>query len=200
MYRFFFKEVIDFYFAIILFIFFSPLMILIYLILYVLIGSPLYFQKRPGYKNKTFTIYKFKTLIDKKCKTYKFNKKTFKFGILLRKTGVDELPQLVNILKGEMSFIGPRPLLLQYLKLKQFTNHPRSKCLPGITGLAQISNKKRNKKNKWKLQLDADKYYFKNLSLILDTKILIGTIFKLLFLNNKEDYLVERPLDKKIFN
>lgn len=200
MYKVFFKQVIDFYLAFILIIFFSPLMLLISLILYILIGSPLYFQKRPGYANKTFTIYKFKTLVDKKCRVYRFNKKTFKFGIFLRKTGMDELPQLVNILRGEMSFIGPRPLLLQYLKLKQFINHPRSKCTPGITGLAQIKNKKINKKHKWKQQLDADKFYYENLSLILDFKILVGTIFKLLLLNNKEDYLVERPLDKNFFD
>jgi len=200
MYSVFFKQVIDFYLAFILLIFLSPLMLMIYLILYILIGSPLYFQKRPGYKNKTFTIYKFKTLIDKNCKIYRFNKETFKFGIFLRKTGMDELPQLVNILKGEMSFIGPRPLLVQYLKLKQFTNHPRSKCIPGITGLAQINNKKKRTKHKWKQQLDADKYYYKNLSLVLDIKILIGTIFKLLLQNKKEDYLIERPLSKNFFN
>ena len=200
MYRVFFKQVIDFYFAIILFIFFSPLMLMIYLILYILIGSPLYFQKRPGYKNKIFTIYKFKTLIDKKCKIYRFNKQTFKFGVFLRKTGMDELPQLVNILRGEMSFIGPRPLLIQYLKLKQFVNHDRSKCIPGITGFALIDKRTRIKKKKWQHQLDADKYYYMNLSLILDVKILIGTIFKLLLLNKKKDYLIERPLNKKTFN
>ena len=200
MYRVFFKEVIDFYLALFFLIFFSPLIIMIYLILYILIGSPLYFQKRPGYENKIFTIYKFKTLIDKKCKIYGFNKKTFKFGTFLRKTGMDELPQLVNILKGEMSFIGPRPLLIQYLKLNQFANHARSKCIPGITGLSQINNEIRTKKNKWRRQLDADKYYYKNLSLILDIKIFIKTIFKLLLLNKKEDYLIERPLDEKFFN
>lgn len=200
MYRNFFKDVFDFYLAIILLFILFPVMLSVYFVLYLLIGSPIYIQTRPGYMNKRFLIYKFKTLIDSKCKVYKSHNKTFKFGTFLRKTGIDEMPQLFNILKGEMSFIGPRPLLVQYLKLKQFTNHPRSKCIPGITGLAQINNKKKRTKHKWKQQLDADKYYYKNLSLVLDIKILIGTIFKLLLQNKKEDYLIERPLSKNFFN
>ena len=197
MYKSFFKYVIDFYLAIILFIIFSPIMLSVYLILYILIGSPIYFQKRPGYMNKSFIIYKFKTLIDKKCRNYRSQKKTFKFGTVLRKTGIDEMPQLFNILKGEMSFIGPRPLLMQYLKLKQFINHPRSKCIPGITGLAQIQRNKNEIKGKWKSHLNSDKYYFENLSLFLDMKILLITFVKIFLLNRKADYLVEKPLTKK---
>lgn len=167
MYKNFFKDLFDFYLAVILFIFFSPLMLLVCVILYLLIGSPIYFQKRPGYMNKPFIIYKFKTLIDKKCKIKKPHKTNFKFGDFLRKTGIDEMPQLLNILRGEMSFIGPRPLLMQYLKHKKFIDHPRSKCVPGITGLGQIQKnniKTKNLNNKWKLQLDKDKYYYENLS------------------------------------
>ena len=197
MYKIFFKYVFDFYLATILFIIFFPIMLTVYLILYILIGSPIYFQKRPGYMNKSFIIYKFKTLIDKKCRSYKSQKKTFKFGTLLRKTGIDEMPQLLNILKGEMSFIGPRPLLMQYLKLKQFINHPRSRCIPGITGLAQIQRNKNGIKGKWKSHLNSDKYYFENLSLFLDMKILLITFVKIFLLNRKEDYLVEKPLTKK---
>ncbi len=197
MYRNFLKDCLDFYFAIILFLLFLPLMILIYLILYVLTGSPIYSQKRPGYLNKPFLIFKFKTLIDKDCKNFKKNKKIFKFGTFLRKTGMDEIPQLVNILKGEMSFIGPRPLLMQYLKLKQFIYHPRSKCLPGITGLAQIQRNKNEDKGKWKTQLDFDKYYYENLSLFLDIKIFFITFIKVFLMNRKQDYLIEKPLSKK---
>ncbi len=197
MYKYFFKDLIDFYCAIILLIFFIPLILIVYLMLYVLIGSPIYKQKRPGYLNKPFIIFKFKTLIDKDCRSYNPHKKTFKFGTFLRKTGIDEIPQLLNILKGEMSFIGPRPLLMQYLKLKQFINHPRSKCIPGITGLAQIQRNKKNNKGKWKSHLDLDKYYHDNLSLILDIKILLVTIIKIFLLNKKEDYLIEKPLTKK---
>lgn len=199
MYRNLFKSVIDFYLAIILFVFFSPLILCLYLILYGLIGSPIYFQKRPGYMNKSFKIFKFKTLIDKKCKNYKSKKKIFKFGKFLRKTGLDEIPQLINILRGEMSFIGPRPLLIQYLKLKKFNNHPRSMCVPGITGLAQIQGSTKNNKGKWKSHLDLDKYYSENLSLILDIKIFLITIVKILLMNRKQDYLIEKPLSKKVF-
>ncbi len=197
MYRKFFKDLIDFYLAILLFLLLFPLIIIIYLILYILIGSPIYFQKRPGYLNKPFTIYKFKTLIDKKCRVQKSKKKNFKFGNFLRKTGLDEIPQLINILRGEMSFIGPRPLLMRYLKLRPFINHSRSKCLPGISGLAQIQRNKKDNKGKWKSQLDFDKYYFENLSLFLDLKIFLLTLIKIFLLNRKQDYLVEKPLTKK---
>ena len=197
MYRNFFKEFFDFNLSIILFLFFLPLMIFIYIILYVLTGSPIYSQKRPGYLNKSFLIFKFKTLIDKDCKNFKKNKKNFKFGTFLRKTGLDEIPQLINILKGEMSFIGPRPLLMQYLKLKEFINHPRSKCLPGITGLAQVQKNKIDKDGKWKTQLSFDKYYYKNLSLYLDIKIYFTTFVKVFLMNINQDYLIEKTLTKK---
>jgi undecaprenyl phosphate N,N'-diacetylbacillosamine 1-phosphate transferase len=200
MYKNFLKDIFDFYLAVILFIFFLPLMLLVYVILYLLIGSPIYFQKRPGYMNKPFIIYKFKTLIDRKCKIKKKNKGAFKFGIFLRKTGIDEMPQLLNILRGEMSFIGPRPLLMQYLKHKEFINHPRSKCVPGITGLAQVQKSNKNNKNKWKLQLDRDKHYYKNLSIFLDIKIFFITFIKIFLMNTKKDYLIEEPLNKKYLN
>jgi lipopolysaccharide/colanic/teichoic acid biosynthesis glycosyltransferase len=197
MYKYFFKDIFDFYLAVILFIFFLPLMLLVYVVLYSLIGSPIYVQKRPGYMNKPFTIYKFKTLIDQKCKVKISSKKVFKFGTFLRKTGIDEIPQLLNILRGEMSFIGPRPLLMQYLKHKEFINHPRSKCAPGITGLAQIQKIKRNSRNKWKSQLDRDRYYYNNLSIFLDIKIFFITFIKIFLMNRKEDYLIEEPFNKK---
>ena len=147
--------------------------------------------------NKSFTIYKFKTLTDKFCRSYKPKRKTFRFGTFLRKTGIDEIPQLINIIRGEMSFIGPRPLLLKYLKLQRFAKHPRSKCNPGVTGLAQIQKNKKSKKGKWKSHLDFDKYYYENLSLFLDIKIFLHTIIKIFLLNRKEDYLIEKPLTKK---
>lgn len=197
MYRNFLKEVFDFYAAIILFILFLPIIIITYLTLFVLIGSPIYVQKRPGYKNKPFMIYKFKTLIDNKCRNIEQKKKDFKFGNFLRKSGIDEIPQLINILRGEMSLVGPRPLLMQYLSLKKFINHPRSKCIPGITGLAQIQKSTKKSKDKWKTHLDSDVFYFKNLSFFLDIKIMIMTFFKIILINEKKDYLIENPLNKK---
>ncbi len=175
MYRNFLKDIFDFYLAIILFLFFFPLMIFIFLILYILIGSPIYTQKRPGYLNESFIIFKFKTLIDKDCKNFKKNKNTFKFGTFLRKTGIDEIPQLLNILKGEMSFIGPRPLLFEYLKKYSNKEKKRHLVKPGITGLAQVNPDPSGNKI-WKKSIKLDLYYVKEVSFILDMKIVLKTI------------------------
>ena len=175
MYKIFFKDIFDFYLAIILFLFFFPLMVFIYLILFALIGSPIFTQKRPGYLNKPFTIFKFKTLLDKNCKNFKKNKKMFKFGTFLRKTGIDEIPQLLNILKGDMSFIGPRPLLYEYLK--KYSNQEKKRHLvkPGITGLAQVNPEPTGNKI-WKKSIKLDIYYVKEVNFILDLQIFLKTI------------------------
>ena len=88
---------------------------------------------------------------------------------------------------------------MKYLKLRQFSNHPRSKCIPGISGLAQIQRNKKNQKGKWKIHLDLDKSYYENMSVFLDLKILFMTIVKIFLLYKKEDYLSEKPLTKKIY-
>ena len=112
-----------------------------------------FFQKRPGFKNRIFVLYKFKTILDKNCIGFKRKKQSFKFGSFLRNTGLDELPQLLNILKGELSLVGPRPLRIKYLKIISFKKHVRNRCKPGITGLAQIESYKKIKKNSWKKKL-----------------------------------------------
>ena len=175
MYRNLFKDIFDFYLAIILFIFFFPLMVFIYVILNILIGSPIYTQKRPGFLNKPFIIFKFKTLIDRDCKNFKKDKNTFKFGTFLRKTGIDELPQLLNILKGEMSFIGPRPLLFEYLKKYSKKEKKRHLVKPGITGLAQVNPDPSGNKI-WKKSIKLDLYYVKEVSFALDIEIVLKTI------------------------
>jgi lipopolysaccharide/colanic/teichoic acid biosynthesis glycosyltransferase len=120
----------------------------------------------------------------------------------LRKTGLDELPQLFNVLSNKMSLVGPRPLLIKYLKFKNFQKHERRKCKPGITGLAQIqsfinSNSKR-RKSKWQIQFTLDRQYFHNMSLNLDIIILYKTVLKF-FKFNKVDYFSEtRLLNKHI--
>ena len=196
MYQNFFKRFFDIVFSLILILFFLPIMILLSFLIWYFIGYPIFMQKRPGLNNKIFTLYKFKTLNDTN-KNISDKKRQTRFGNFLRKTGIDEMPQLLNIIRGEMSFIGPRPLLMKYLKLKQFAQHPRCKCNPGITGLAQIQRNKDNKKGKWKVQLNFDKYYSENLSIFLDAKIFLLTIIKIFLLNKKEDYLIEKPLTKK---
>ena len=185
MYKNFFKDIFDFYLAIIFFLFFLPLMVFVYLILYFLIGSPIFTQKRPGYLNEAFTIFKFKTLIDKNCKNYKKNKKMFRFGNFLRKSGIDEIPQLLNILKGEMSFIGPRPLLYEYLK--KYSNHEKKRHLvkPGITGLAQVNPEPSGNKI-WRKSIKLDLIYVKDVNFILDLKIFLKTIR--VILSKKKQY------------
>lgn len=184
MYRSIFKDIFDFYLAIILFLVFFPLMLLVYLILYILTGSPIFTQKRPGYLNKPFTIFKFKTLIDKDCKNFKKHSNTFKFGTFLRKTGIDEMPQLLNILKGEMSFIGPRPLLFEYLKKYTKQEKKRHLVKPGITGLAQVNPESSGKKI-WKKSIKLDLYYVKEVNFVLDLQIFLKTI-EIILLKKKQ--------------
>ncbi len=199
MYRNFIKNLFDLIFGILLIILFFPVMFYIFFYLIIKIRSPIFYQTRPGLNHQLFTLYKFKTILDKKCK-HKYKKdENFKFGNFLRRTGLDELPQLINVIKGDLSLVGPRPLLIKYLKIKAFKNHKRSKCKPGITGLAQVEvyNAKISKrKSKWEMQFALDKYYYENLSFSLDIKILFMTLFKLVtFLKN--DYHNESRLLSK---
>mgnify|MGYP001097804027 CR=1 FL=1 len=188
MYQIYFKRLFDILFSIILIIFLSPVMILVFFFVWLNIGFPIFKQKRPGLNNKVFTLYKFKTLHDIK-KNIPENKRVNKIGNFLRITGLDELPQLFNILFNKMSFVGPRPLLIKYLKINEFKNHNRKKIKPGITGLAQIEifNTKKKIVNKWKKQFELDNYYYNNLTFYLDLKILFKTFLKL-FRLSKQDY------------
>ena len=135
-------------------------------------------------------------------KVFLKKKRKNKLGNFLRKSGLDELPQLFNVLFNKMSLVGPRPLLVKYLKFKTFRKHERSKCKPGITGLAQIqsfqnSNGKR-RKSKWQVQFNLEREYFRNMSFSLDIIIIYKTILKF-FKFNKVDYFNEtRLLEKHI--
>ena len=202
MYKKYIKSILDFILAFFLLLFLLPLMALIYLLLFLQIGSPIFIQKRPGFKNKTIVIYKFKTIIDSKCKFYKKKNinKNFEFGLFLRNSGLDELPQLINILKGDISLVGPRPLRIKYLKIKAFKNHVRNKCKPGITGLAQLESfniKNSKEDSRWKKNFKLDEYYFFNLSFLLDLKILFLTFFKFIKFSKKIDFIRETKLLKK---
>ena len=201
MYQKYYKRLFDIFLSSFLIIFFTPLMILIFFIVWLAIGFPIFTQKRPGLHNKIFTIYKFKTLLGA-SKNIPKKKRRNQLGDFLRKTGLDELPQLFNIFSNKMSFVGPRPLLIKYLKFKGFRNHERSKCKPGITGLAQIhsfenSNSKK-RKSKWTSQLNLDSKYYYNISLNLDMIILYKTFLKFLKFN-KIDFHNETRLQSKHF-
>jgi undecaprenyl phosphate N,N'-diacetylbacillosamine 1-phosphate transferase len=179
MYQKYFKRFLDVILSLILIIFLFPVMILLFFVIWFMIGFPIFKQKRPGLNNKIFTIYKFKTLYDTSKNTPE-RKRQNSLGNFLRKTGLDELPQLFNILENNMSLVGPRPLLLEYLN--KYSNYEKKRHLvkPGITGLAQVNPELSGVKS-WNKSIKLDIYYTKNISFFLDIQILFKTIELLLF-------------------
>lgn len=179
MYKYFFKQVIDFSIALLALLFISPIFIVVMIGLYLAnSGKPFFYQERPGKKNRIFTIIKFKTMNDKKDKNGKllpdFERLTT-LGAFVRKTSLDEIPQLINVLKGDMSLIGPRPLLPKYLPLYDDTQKRRHDVKPGITGWAQING--RNAIS-WEDKFKYDVWYVDNCSFLLDVKIFWMTFVK----------------------
>ena len=179
MYQKYFKRFFDIIFSLILIIFLFPVMVLLFFLIWFMIGFPIFKQKRPGLKNKIFTLYKFKTLYDV-SKNIHERKRQNNLGNFLRKTGLDELPQLFNILENSMSLVGPRPLLFEYLN--KYSNYEKKRHLvkPGITGLAQVNPEPSGVKS-WNKSIKLDIYYTKNISLFLDIKILFKTLELILF-------------------
>lgn len=179
MYKDFTKRLIDIVFSIIGVFIFSPLLIILYVFLFFEYkGKPFFFQLRPGKNGKIFKIIKFKTMNDKK--DTKGNllsdaKRLTKIGLILRKTSLDEIPQLLNVILGEMSIVGPRPLLPEYLSLYSKFQNRRHEVKPGITGWAQVNG--RNTIS-WEKKFDYDVWYVDKVSFLLDMKILLLTIKK----------------------
>ena len=182
MYKLVFKRVIDFIAALIGFLFLSPIFIVVTIGLYLSNkGKPFFFQVRPGKNEKLFKIIKFKTMNDKKDNTgvlLSDNERLTLMGRFVRKTSLDEIPQLLNVLKGDMSIIGPRPLLPEYLPLYNEEQKKRHQIRPGITGLAQVKGRNTMKFSE---RLINDVYYVENLTLLLDIKILFLTVKSVLF-------------------
>ena len=181
MYKDFFKRIIDLLLSIIVLIISSPLLIIVYLILLNQNGgNAFFFQERPGKFQKPFNIVKFKTMTDAKDLSGKLlsdNQRITKAGKIIRKLSIDELPQLFNVIKGEMSLIGPRPLLFKYMPLYSAEQLRRHEVRPVITGWAQING--RNAIS-WKRKFELDIEYVDRLSLILDIKILWLTFVKVI--------------------
>ncbi|NPA55455.1 MAG: sugar transferase [Epsilonproteobacteria bacterium] len=181
MYRHFIKPLLDKIAALMLLAVLAPLMALIALAIYISMGKPILFrQQRVGYKEKIFTIYKFRTMNDKTDDNGELlpdNERLEGIGAFIRKYSLDELPQLYNILKGDMSFIGPRPLLVEYLPHYTQEQRKRHDVLPGISGLAQV--KGRNLLS-WHKRFRYDTFYVRKLSFCLDMYIILLTFIKLI--------------------
>lgn len=175
------KRILDILLSIFALVVFSPLYIIISLLVLIFMGRPIIFkQARPGKNEKIFNMYKFRTMTNKKDKNGNLlpdKDRLTKFGIFLRKSSLDELPEFINILKGDMSFIGPRPLLVEYLPYYTELEHHRHDVRPGLTGLAQVSG--RNLVN-WDDKFKLDIKYINNISFINDIKIVFITIKKVL--------------------
>lgn len=180
MYEKYIKRIFDFLLALILLILFSPIILICALLLKITQGSVIFTQKRPGLNEKIFIIYKFKTMSDEKDENGNLlpdEMRLKSFGKIIRSLSLDELLQLFNVLKGDMSFIGPRPLLVEYLSIYNDEQKQRHKVKPGITGWAQVNG--RNNIS-WEKKFQLDIYYVKNISFVLDMKIFFMTFIKVL--------------------
>ena len=159
----------------------SPLMLVLAVLIRIKLGSPVIFkQDRPGMNERIFKVYKFRTMIDKRDKEGRLlsdEQRLTKFGRILRATSLDELPELVNIVKGDMSIVGPRPLLVRYLPYYRMEEKIRHSVRPGLTGLAQING--RNNLG-WDERLSCDVKYVKNITFINDCDIIWKSIGKVL--------------------
>lgn len=177
MYKMFFKRFFDFFISLFAIVILSPLLIIISFFVLIFMGWPIVFkQPRPGKNEKIFNMYKFRTMTNKKDKKGNLlpdDKRLTKFGVFLRKTSLDELPELFCILFGKMSFIGPRPLLVEYLDYYTSEEHHRHDVRPGLTGLAQVSG--RNLLS-WEDKFKKDLEYVNNITFIGDIKIFFKTI------------------------
>ncbi|MDE3183914.1 MAG: sugar transferase [Bacteroidota bacterium] len=179
MYRSFFKPLLDFLIAFTGFIILLPLFLLVWLILMIANnGKAFFIQLRPGKNKKLFKVIKFKTMNDKKDKNGHLlpdEKRLTGIGKFIRKTSLDEIPQLLNVIKGDMSLVGPRPLLVEYLPLYSEQQNRRHEVKPGITGWAQVNG--RNAIS-WEQKFNYDVWYVDHLSFALDVKIFFLTLQK----------------------
>lgn len=178
MYQKYIKRLLDIILSLIAIIITLPIFLITGILVLIFLGKPAIFrQKRPGKKEKIFTMYKFRTMSNKKDKDGNLlpdELRLTKLGKLLRKTSLDEIPEFINILKGDMSFVGPRPLLVEYLPYYTEEEHHRHDVRPGLTGLAQISG--RNLLN-WDDKFRKDLEYVKNVTIIKDFKIVLKTFY-----------------------
>lgn len=183
-----FKRVLDL--AMVLVIFCLSILVILLIVLCYLVSLEfplLYSQKRVGRNGTLFTLWKFRTLSQNE--SLPLEKRTFKLGRFLRRTNLDELPQLWNVLKGEMSLIGPRALPVEYLPLMNEQQRQRHQVLPGITGWAQVNGRS---EISWQRKFELDVYYLKHVSLLLDLEIILKTVFLLISFRQDKSLLEEK--------
>ncbi len=176
------KEIFDRVASFLFLILFLPFYLIIYILVFIFIGKPVFFkQERPGKNEKIFQLIKFRTMTNKKDEYGNLlsdELRLTKFGHFLRSTSIDELPSVWNILKGDMSFVGPRPLLIEYLDLYDNIQKQRHNVKPGITGWAQINGRNNIP---WSKKLELDVWYCENRTFFLDLKIILISVKKVFF-------------------
>lgn len=178
MYQKFIKRMLDLLVSLSLIIVLAPVILLVALLLKCVLGAVLFRQERPGLNERIFTLYKFKTMSDERDENGNLLPDEFRlkpFGKVIRSLSLDELPQLFNVLKGDMSLIGPRPLLVKYLPLYNEAQKHRHDVRPGITGWAQVNG--RNDIS-WEKKFELDLFYVENCSFALDAKIALMTMVR----------------------
>ena len=183
------KRILDILISLTFIVLFSWLYLILVILVRIKLGSPVLFcQERPGYNEKIFKLYKFRTMTDKRDEKGNLlpdSERLTKFGSMLRSTSLDELPEMFNILKGDMSLIGPRPLLVEYLPYYTEEERQRHSVRPGLTGLAQVSGRNYLA---WDKRLARDVEYVNHISFIMDVRIIIKTIMVVF---KKEDVSVD---------
>lgn len=203
LYEKYFKRGIDCIIAFIMLLVLSPIMLLIALLVRWKLGTPVIFlQERPGKNEKIYTLYKFRTMTEEKNtdgSLLEDEKRLTSFGKVLRSTSLDELPELVNILKGDMAFVGPRPLLVRYLPFYTEEEKQRHDVRPGLTGLAQINGRNYTK---WEERFRLDVKYVEKITFCGDLKILAGSVKVVFFRKNisvhaMDDFDVYRKAERE---
>lgn len=196
IYRRFLKRPMDFILSLLTIIVLSPVLIIVAILVRFQLGSPVLFkQQRPGLNEKIFTMYKFRTMTDGKNENGEMlpdSMRLTKFGKMLRSTSLDELPELFNILKGDMSIVGPRPLAVQYLPYYTETERMRHIVRPGLSGLAQING--RNTAT-WEERFNYDVKYVNEITFLGDFKIIFQTVLKAIQRSDIGERGVDAPMD-----
>jgi len=180
-YRKYFKKLFDLVLSFSALIILLPIILIVAMLVKINLNSPIIFkQRRVGLNEKIFTLYKFRTMTDDKDENGKLlpdNLRSTKFGNMIRRMSLDELPELINILKGDMSIVGPRPLIVEYLPYYTEEERNRHSMRPGLTGLAQINGRSFIS---WEERFKLDNYYIQNCSFILDCKIILMTLLQVI--------------------